>query len=286
MRKKYNNEFINEVINKFKELNSYKKTADYFNIPLSSCKTILNRNNFFVGGRKLKITNKKYENIVKNSKILLSKNKYSFNNLCKELKVKPQTFRNFILKNKIKGIIEYCDTKNKKQHILTSDIKKKIISLEKKGLGNDSIGKRLGINGSTVRKYLIEYYGKEIYSKRHSIEKFFTPNYSGFLNNRGDRFHSSLESLVADYLYENNIKYKTQHYIKFKNGKSIYPDFYLEDFDLYIEVFGMSEIDFYIQSMLDKINLYKKYNYKLLGLFYKNFKENNWKEVINKNLNL
>lgn len=284
MRVKYTNEEINNIINKFKECNSYKTTAEYFNISISSCKSLLNRNGYFIGNRELKLDNIKANALINICKKLLKEKKYSFNNLCKEIKINPNTFRNYLLYHNNKEILEMCSSSNYKKTALTNIIKDKIIQLEKKGRGNDSIGKELKINGTTVRKYLIEFYGEDKYKKRHPIEKFYTPLYSGFTNERGDRFHSTLEMLVADYLYECKIEYKTQDYIKFNNGKFIYPDFYLKDYNLYIEVFGMSEVPYYIEGMNEKIKLYKENNINFLGIFYKNFKENNWKELIKNKL--
>lgn len=75
------------------------------------------------------------------------------------------------------------------------------------------------------------------------------PNYS-FSKNKyfkkeiinGFRMDSSWESIFANYLNKNNIKWiknkKSFRYI-FENEKhSYYPDFYLEDFDLYVEIKG------------------------------------------------
>lgn len=179
-----------------------------------------------------------------------------------------------------------CDSSIHKKTSLTDIVKSKIIQLEKRGRGNDSIGKELKIDGATVRRYLIEFYGEDKYKERHSIEKFYTPLYSGFVNERGDRLHSTLEMLVADYLYECGIKYKTQDYIKFNNGKFIYPDFYLKKYNIYIEVFGMSEVPYYIDRMNKKIKLYEENNINFIGIYYKNFKENNWKELINNKLKI
>lgn len=285
MRIKYNQDQIEDIIQTFNKLKTYKEVSITLDIPLSSCKDILNREGYFQGGRK----SKNYidiEDKILNSKNLLKINKYSFNELCNNINVIPKTFKNYLIRNKIKGILENCSTKNKKKTSLTKEIQEKILNLEKEGKGNDLIGKLLKIDGGTVRKYLIEYYGIDKYKERHSIDKFLTPNYSGFINDRGDRFHSSLEVLVADYLFENNIKYKTQAYIKFENGKFIYPDFYLIDYKLYIEVFGMSEIPFYIKGMNNKLELYNTYKIEFLPIFYNNFKQNNWKEIIKNKLKI
>jgi hypothetical protein len=75
------------------------------------------------------------------------------------------------------------------------------------------------------------------------------PNYS-FAKNKyfkkeiinGFRMDSSWESIFANYLNKNNIKWiknkKSFRYIFENEEHSYYPDFYLEDFNLYIEIKG------------------------------------------------
>jgi len=150
------------------------------------------------------------------------------------------------------------------------EIQEKILNLEKEGKGNDLIGKLLKIDGGTVRKYLIEYYGIDKYKERHSIDKFLTPNYSGFINDRGDRFHSSLEVLVADYLFEIGVKYFSNIRLPY-NGKNYSPDFYLPKTRTFIEVFGMSNVGVYKSRMNEKIEFYNSNNIKCLFLFEDSF---------------
>lgn len=286
MRVKYTPEQELNIINKFNELKNYKEVSEYFNIPINSCKSILNRKGYILNKRKLKIDECKGIELINKSKILLNNHKYSFNELCREININPNTFKNYLFNIGDTYILEKCNSNNYKKTALTDINKLKIIELEQQGKGNDVIGKLLKINGTSVRRYLIEYYGVEKYKERHNINKFKTPWYNGFLNDRGDRFHSTLEMLVADFLFENNIKYKTQAYIKFNNEKFIYPDFYLDDYKIYIEVFGMSEVSYYINSMKEKIKLYKKNNIDFIGIYYKNFKKNNWKELLINKLNI
>lgn len=75
------------------------------------------------------------------------------------------------------------------------------------------------------------------------------PNYSYSKNKyfkkeiiNGFRMDSSWESIFANYLNQNNIKWikskKSFKYIFENEEHSYYPDFYLEDFDLYVEIKG------------------------------------------------
>lgn len=284
MRPRYTEKEINEVINKFNECFNYAETSLHFNIPISSCRDILNKNGLFPPTRKpLKLEKINGKEIVDKCINLLNEKPYTLCGLCQVVGVKVNTLIRYIKTHNIEGIIEKCSSLGWKSKVVTKEIYEKIIELEKQGLGNDAVGRRLNIDGSTVRTWLIKYYGKEKYKERHSIEKFKTPWFCGFKNKRGDRFHSYLEENVADFLFENNIEYQTQVYLKF-GEKSIFPDFYLPKQNIYIEVFGMSEVPFYIEPMNNKIKLYGDNNINMLGIYWKDFKEDKWKEIITKKL--
>lgn len=75
MRIKYTNEEINNIINKFKECNSYKNVAESFNMSISSCKSLLNRNGYFMGNRKLKLDKIKADVLIIECKKLLKEKK-------------------------------------------------------------------------------------------------------------------------------------------------------------------------------------------------------------------
>ena len=90
---------------------------------------------------------------------------------------------------------------------------------------------------------------KEHLSKKMKDVAKDNPNYS-FSKNKyfkkeiinGFRMDSSWESIFANYLNQNNIKWikskKSFKYIFENEEHSYYPDFYLEDFDLYVEIKG------------------------------------------------
>jgi len=48
----------------------------------------------------------------------------------------------------------------------------------------------------------------------------------------------------------------------------------------------MSSVPFYVEGMNKKIELYNKYDKPMIGLYYENFKKNNWKEILTKKLKL
>ena len=62
---------------------------------------------------------------------------------------------------------------------------------------------------------------------------------------KGEIVKSYGELKIANYLFSNNIKYKYEHEYKYKTTKNesqqYYPDFYLPEYDIYIEYFGIDE---------------------------------------------
>lgn len=120
--------------------------------------------------------------------------------------------------------------------------------------------KELGykITCSTETRQKLSKASKGRYHTKESKEKISlrmkevvknNPNYSYSKNKyfkkeiiNGFRMDSSWESIFANYLNQNNIKWikskKSFKYIFENEEHSYYPDFYLEDFNLYIEIKG------------------------------------------------
>jgi len=167
---------------------------------------------------------------------------------------------------------------------VTPNMIKRMLLLSSEGRGVDLIGKKIGVHGTTVIHYLKTELGKEEYTKRHNIKKY-TSYWSGryFTNKRGDRLQSSLEEEVADFLYQQGIKYKTQTCLILPEGK-FYPDIELFDFGGYIEIFGMSDLDFYKLKMDYKKKIYNKNKIKYIDINKNNFKY--FKSIIIKELDL
>lgn len=155
---------------------------------------------------------------------------------------------------------------------VTEEIVEEMIVLSEQGLGVDLIGKKLGLHGTTVRNHLIKNLGEDGYAKMHNIKKY-TTYWSGryYKNDRGDILQSSLEEVVADILYERGIEYIT-HKVLILRGKRFFPDFYLPKHNLYIEVFGMSDLDFYREKMALKIKEYEENGVNCIYLYKEDFK--------------
>lgn len=73
----------------------------------------------------------------------------------------------------------------------------------------------------------------------------------------GDYVRSKSEREIDDFLFDNKIWHiYEKEYTHPKTGKKAEPDFYLNDYNLYIEYFGMSDPD-YIKRRDEKIKMYQ-----------------------------
>ena len=140
------------------------------------------------------------------------------------------------------------------------------------GIGNDQMGLIKGVDGVSIRNVRKRFLSKKNYEKYHSIERFYSGDYNSYYNDRGDKFLSTWEEKVADFLYQNNIKYHTNVRIGYL-GKRYSPDIYLPKNKTFIEIFGMSNIDCYKIKMEEKIKFYNENKIKCLFLFEEDFLE-------------
>lgn len=115
---------------------------------------------------------------------------------------------------------------------------------------------------------------------------------------------SQQEVMIANFLYMNDVNYRYEDPYKHKTSDNKYrqyrPDFYLPDYDVYIEHFGVNrkgEVHFtkntnqnalqtkkYQEGMAWKRELHKKHNTKLVETFSYEFTERNWSEQLVTNL--
>jgi len=94
---------------------------------------------------------------------------------------------------------------------------------------------------------------------------------------QGERVKSVEELMIANYLYLNGIDYEYEK--PYPHGDTMYrPDFYLKEYDIYLEHFGVDENNRakwlkglneqkYIEDMLLKRETHQKYNTKLLETY-------------------
>ncbi|MBN2559314.1 MAG: HEAT repeat domain-containing protein [Phycisphaerae bacterium] len=83
----------------------------------------------------------------------------------------------------------------------------------------------------------------------------------------GTLVQSDGERTIADYLREANITYRYDERMRIVEGCAIRPDFYLPEFDVYIEYWGMDTADYKI-GMLKKQTLYQQEGKRLISLHF------------------
>lgn len=110
-----------------------------------------------------------------------------------------------------------------------------------------------------------------------------------YTTTNGEAVKSQGERLLADYFYQNDIRYQYERPAwatptttitaddgKFKSGRMISrPDFYLPDYDLYVEYWGMVDTEDesnranYVKSMKWKMAKYNENNIKFVSIYPK-----------------
>ena len=238
--------------------------ADQLGLNRSSVSTLINRycvNNLHI--------DTELESKVKDAIILFP---YTGNKskISKYLGVSSHSIEQIYHKTQDISIIEHFQTpKCSPSKLNDSDIQD-ILEGSKLGIGNDQMGLIKGVDGVCIRNIRKKFLTKEEYSQYHSIERFYSGDYNAYYNDRGDKFLSTWEEKLADYMFEIGIKYFSNIRLSYK-GKNYSPDFYLPKTRTFIEVFGMSNIDVYKSRMNEKIEFYTNNNIKCLFLFEDSF---------------
>ncbi|MCU0858910.1 MAG: hypothetical protein MUC65_10970, partial [Pontiellaceae bacterium] len=81
----------------------------------------------------------------------------------------------------------------------------------------------------------------------------------------GTWVQSDGERMIAEILAAEGIRYRYDERFRILDGCAIRPDFYLPEFDVYIEYWGMDTADYKI-GMLKKQQLYQQQGKKLVSL--------------------
>jgi len=82
----------------------------------------------------------------------------------------------------------------------------------------------------------------------------------------GTFVQSDGERKIAEFLTRHGIAYRYDERMRIIDGYAIRPDFYLPEFDLYVEYWGMDTIDYKI-GMLKKLKLYQQQGKKLVSVY-------------------
>jgi len=126
--------------------------------------------------------------------------------------------------------------------------------------------------------YYLSYKSKFEFNSRGEYLQYLKSNEVRALN--GDLMKSFEECEIANYLYINGVNYLYEEPYKFKTADSKHrqykPDFFLPDYDIYIEHFGIDRNgrtppwipqDKYIEEMEWKENTHKKHNTTLIKTY-------------------
>lgn len=84
----------------------------------------------------------------------------------------------------------------------------------------------------------------------------------------GTFVQSDGERKIVEFLSKNKITYRYDERMRIIEGYAVRPDFYLPEFDLYIEYWGMDTTDYKI-GMLKKLKLYQQEGKKLISVYRK-----------------
>ena len=106
----------------------------------------------------------------------------------------------------------------------------------------------------------------EVYLKRRNFDTKVELNKT-IRTNDGTFVQSDGERKIAEWLTKNNITYRYDERFRIIEGMAIRPDFYLPEFDVYIEYWGMDTADYKI-GMLKKQKLYQQEGKKLVSLYF------------------
>jgi hypothetical protein len=108
------------------------------------------------------------------------------------------------------------------------------------------ISKRLSIKKEYRQRRYFQEQSKRDTEAHYRDERQDTRQYGADITTqRGDRVRSKGEGRLADYFYRNKIRYRYEPPVFEKNARHRLigcPDFYLYDYDVYVEYWGMSSV--------------------------------------------
>jgi len=99
---------------------------------------------------------------------------------------------------------------------------------------------------------------------------------------KGEEVRSIAERKIADYFGKNNINYEYESMVATNQGFASSPDFYLPDYDVYVEYWGLVDAEDdqtrkqYIKKMTWKMAQYHQNNIKFISIYPDNLKNLDW----------
>jgi len=123
-----------------------------------------------------------------------------------------------------------------------------------------------------------------------SLESEPEPKYGvESVTQKGEEVRSFAEKRIADYFTRNNINYVYEQEVRVRGGclfLSEYvvgnPDFYLPDYDVYVEYWGLVDADNertrerYVENMKKKMAIYYRNNIKFISIYPRNLENLDW----------
>ena len=123
-----------------------------------------------------------------------------------------------------------------------------------------------------------------------SLESEPEPKYGvKSITQKGEEVRSFAEKRIADYFTRNNINYVYEKgtIVSSRRGWKLRyhvraPDFYLPDYDVYVEYWGLVDADNkrtrerYVQNMKKKMAIYYRNNIKLISIYPRNLENLDW----------
>ncbi len=107
----------------------------------------------------------------------------------------------------------------------------------------------------------------EVYLRRRNFDTQVELNKT-IPTNDGTLVQSDGERIIANFLARHDIAYRYDERMQIIDGYAIRPDFYLPEFDLYIEYWGMDTAKYKI-GMLKKQDLYQQQGKRLISISFK-----------------
>ncbi len=95
----------------------------------------------------------------------------------------------------------------------------------------------------------------------------------------GERVKSIGEKRIADYFKKSNINYVYEQFLSYRIGS---PDFYLPDYRVYVEYWGLVKADDswarakYVRSMRRRMAIYHRNNIKFISIYPDNLENLDW----------
>jgi hypothetical protein len=161
---------------------------------------------------------------------------------------------------------------NQKQSKTSIDIIEKSVEIYEKSLhrhcqkcGKEIVADEYARSQKAFQRSYCDNCFDEVYLQRRNWNSRVELN-KNIKTKDGTLVQSKGEKKIAEWLAGNNISYRYDERFRIIEGYAVRPDFYLPEFDVYIEYWGMDTIDYKI-GMLKKKKVYQMTGKRLISLY-------------------